>query len=86
MIGCIGEALPEGEEILLKHDPELEDANWVLLDEMQEAMRVGTSGLGEPAGPGYKEGGLRLPPKTAIAFQLLKAVVEDRFLGGEPKI
>ena len=49
-------------------------------------MRVGTAGLGEPAGPEYKEGGLRLPPKTAIAFQLLKAVVEDGFLSGAPKI
>lgn len=86
MIGAIGQALPEGEEILLKHDPELEDAKWVPLDEVREAMRVGTSGLGEPAGPEYKEGGLRLPPKTAIAFQLLKAVAEDGFLGGEPKM
>ncbi|CAD6572590.1 MAG: NADH pyrophosphatase [Alectoria sarmentosa] len=74
MIGAIGQCTPGGEEILLKHDPELEDAKWVTLAEVKEALRVGTSGLGEEAGEGYKEGGLRLPPRTAIANQLLSAV------------
>ncbi len=32
------------------HDPELEDAKWVTLAEVKEALRVGTSGLGEEAG------------------------------------
>ena len=63
-----------------QHDPELEDAKWVTLAEVKEALRVGTSGLGEEAGEKYQEGGLRLPPRTAIANQLLSAVT-DGFLG-----
>lgn len=74
MIGAIGQCVPGKEEILLKHDPELEDAKWVSLKEVEEALKFGTSGLGEDAPEGYKEGGLRLPPKTAIANQLLRAV------------
>ena len=85
MIGAIGQAVPGGEEILLKHDPELEDARWVGLDELREALEVGTSGLGEPAGKGYKEGGLRLPPTTAIANQLLRAVAGG-LMAGDSKI
>lgn len=85
MIGAIAQTAPGGENIVLKHDPELEDAKWVELDEVAEALRVGTSGLGDPAGEGYKEGNLRLPPRTAIANQLLRAVV-DGFLGGEHKM
>lgn len=85
MIGAIGQALPDGEKIHLEHDPELEDAKWVEMDEIRQALKVGTSGLGEPAGEGYVEGGLRLPPKTAIANQLLQAVVGG-FLGESPKI
>ena len=77
MIGAIGQCVPGKEEILLKHDPELEDAKWVKLEEVREALEVGTSGLGEEAGPRYKEGGLRLPPQTAIAYQLLAAVTGD---------
>lgn len=75
MIGAIAQAVPGGENILLKHDPELEDAKWVTLDEVREALAIGTSGLGDAPGKDYKEGGLRLPPKTAIANQLLQAVV-----------
>ena len=74
MIGAIGQCVPGGEDILLKHDPELENARWVSMAEVKEALKVGTSGLGEDAGPEYKEGGLRLPPRTAIANQLLTAV------------
>ncbi|KAG0646553.1 putative NADH pyrophosphatase [Hyphodiscus hymeniophilus] len=85
MIGAIGQALPDGEKIHLEHDPELEDAKWVDMDEVREALRVGTSGLGDGPGPEYTEGGLRLPPKTAIAHQLLTAVT-DGFLGESPKI
>ncbi|PBP27555.1 NADH pyrophosphatase [Diplocarpon rosae] len=85
MIGAIAQALPDGEKIHLEHDPELHDAKWVELDEIRNALEVGTSGLGEPAGDGYVEGGLRLPPRTAIANQLLRAVV-DGFLGEAPKI
>jgi len=83
MIGAIAQvASPENEEIRLEHDPELETAKWFNLEELQEALRVGTSGLGEAAPQGYKEGNLRLPPKTAIANQLITAVVEGGFMEG----
>jgi NAD+ diphosphatase len=85
MIGAIGQAIPEGETIHLGHDAELEDAKWFTADEVREALRVGTSGLGEDAGSEYKEGGLRLPPKTAIANQLMTAVVNG-FASGSPMI
>ncbi|KAF2023122.1 hypothetical protein EK21DRAFT_95165 [Setomelanomma holmii] len=85
MIGAIGQAIPEGETIHLGHDAELEDAKWFTAGEVREALRVGTSGLGEDAGPEYKEGGLRLPPKTAIANQLMTAVVNG-FASGTPMI
>ncbi|KAH6664429.1 NUDIX hydrolase domain-like protein [Halenospora varia] len=75
MIGAIGQALPDGEKIHLEHDPELEDARWFDVEDVKEGLRVGTSGLGEAAGEGYVEGNLRLPPQTAIANQLLRAVV-----------
>ena len=81
MIGAIAQCVPGGEEIMLKHDPELEHAKWVTLAEIKEALEIGTSGLGEEAGEKYKEGGLRLPPRTAIANQLLHAVTGS-FLDG----
>lgn len=74
MIGAVAQCVPGKEEILLKHDPELEDAKWCSLTEVAEALEVG-SGLGEPAPEGYVEGKLRLPPRTAIAHQLLRAVI-----------
>jgi NAD+ diphosphatase len=76
MIGAVAQALPDGENIHLEHDPELESAKWFPLEEVKEALAKGTSGLGENAPEGYKEGALRLPPHTAIANQLMKAVVE----------
>jgi NAD+ diphosphatase len=85
MIGAIGQAIPGGEEVNLGHDAELEDAKWFTTDELREALRVGTSGLGEGPGPEYKEGGLRLPPKTAIANQLMTAVVNG-FVTGNPNL
>ncbi|EUC46168.1 hypothetical protein COCMIDRAFT_4676 [Bipolaris oryzae ATCC 44560] len=85
MIGAVGQAIPEGETIHLGHDAELEDAKWFTAEEVREALRVGTSGLGEGPGPEYKEGGLRLPPKTAIANQLMTAVVNG-FASGSPMI
>lgn len=85
MIGAIGQAIPGGEEVNLGHDAELEDAKWFTLDEVREALKVGTSGLGEEAGPGYKEGGLRLPPKTAIANQLMSAVING-FVSGSANL
>jgi len=85
MIGAIGQAVPDGETIDLGNDPELEDAKWYTFEEVREALRVGTSGLSDPAGPEYKEGGLRLPPGTAIANQLITSVVNG-FVGGAPKM
>ncbi|KAL8827791.1 MAG: hypothetical protein Q9191_002980 [Dirinaria sp. TL-2023a] len=86
MIGAIAQTTGgKGEEIALKHDPELEDAKWVEVQEVREALELGTSGLGEEAPKGYKEGGLRLPPRMAIANRLLTAVVEG-FVGTGPKI
>ncbi|KAL2752700.1 hypothetical protein ACRALDRAFT_1072564 [Sodiomyces alcalophilus JCM 7366] len=75
MIGAIGEALPDGETISLAHDPELEDAKWVPLDEVRDALVHGVSNIGDAPPPSYKEGGLLLPPHTAIANQLLTALV-----------
>ena len=85
MIGAVGQAIPEGETIDLGNDPELDDARWFSFDEVREALRVGTSGLGEEAGPEYKEGGLRLPPSTAIAHQLMVSVCNG-FVSGVPKM
>ena len=85
MIGAIAQAVEGGEGIKLEHDPELEDAKWVGLEDVREALRVGTSGLGEPAQEGYIDGNLRLPPRTAIANQLLEAVCGD-FPKGMAKI
>ncbi|PGH11918.1 hypothetical protein AJ79_04610 [Helicocarpus griseus UAMH5409] len=83
MIGAVAQvATPENEAISLQHDPELEDARWFPIAEVEEALRVGTSDLGGKPGPEYKEGGLRLPPKTAIAHQLILAVVRGEFWGG----
>ncbi|KAK4541075.1 hypothetical protein LTR36_008300 [Oleoguttula mirabilis] len=85
MIGAVGQATPEGERIDLGNDPELDDAKWFDFGEVREALRVGTSGLGEEAGPEYKEGGLRLPPSTAIAHQLMVSVVNG-FVSAQPKM
>ena len=85
MIGAVGQAVPERETIDLGNDPELDDAKWFDFAEVREALRVGTSGLGDAAGPEYKEGGLRLPPSTAIANQLITSVVNG-FVGTDSKI
>ncbi|KAI1645359.1 NUDIX hydrolase domain-like protein [Daldinia loculata] len=85
MIGAIGQATPGGETIHLGHDEELTDARWFSFDEVREGIATGVSGLGDPAPAGYKEGALRLPPQTAIANQLIQAVLNG-YLGAVPKI
>lgn len=85
MIGAIGQSVPEGEVVDLGNDPELEDAKWFDFETVREALRTGTSGLGDDPNPEWKEGDLRLPPQTAIANQLMTAVVNG-FLGGESKM
>lgn len=76
MIGAIGQAQPDGEEIYLGHDAELEDAKWFPLDEVREALAKGTSSLGDPTPTAHVEGALRLPPPTAIANRLITSVVD----------
>ncbi|KAI1484062.1 NUDIX hydrolase domain-like protein [Daldinia eschscholtzii] len=85
MIGAIGQATPDGETIHLGHDEELTDARWFSFDEVREGIKFGISGLGEPAPAGYREGALRLPPQTAIAHQLILAVLKG-YLEAVPKI
>lgn len=80
MIGAIAQVSdPAHETISLEHDPELEDARWFEVGEVEEALRMGVSPLGENPGPEYKEGGLRLPPPTAIANQLIRTAVKAEY-------
>lgn len=76
MIGAIGQATPDGEKINLGNDAELEDAKWFGLDEVREALDNATSGIGDEPASDYKKGALRLPPTTAIANQLIRAIVD----------
>ncbi|KAI1376751.1 NUDIX hydrolase domain-like protein [Hypoxylon crocopeplum] len=85
MIGAIGQAAPGGETIHLGHDEELTDAKWFSFDEVREGIANGVSGLGDPAPSAYREGALRLPPQTAIANQLIQAVLKG-YLDAVPKI
>ena len=58
---------------------------WFAFAAVSAALRVGPSGLGGPAGPEDKEGGLRVPPSAAIANQLITSVVKG-FVGTDSKI
>lgn len=83
MIGAIAQVSePAHEKINLEHDPELEDARWFDVEEVEEALRVGVSDLSSEAGAEYK-GGLRLPPPTAIANQLIQSAVDAEYFRGE---
>lgn len=53
-------------------------AKWFPFDEVHTALNF-TSSLSDPPPEGYKEGSLRLPPATAIANQLIRAVVLSEF-------
>ncbi|KAL7934466.1 NUDIX hydrolase domain-like protein [Trichoderma chlorosporum] len=83
MIGAIAQALPDGEEISLL-DKELESASWFTFEEVREALKHGTSALGDPANEAYA-GALRVPPSQAIAHQLMQTVV-DGYMDLAPKI
>lgn len=74
MIGAIAQALPGAEEITY-HDKELGDAKWFDLAEVEEALNLRAIPMGEPAPPHFAEGKLRVPPPTAVAHQLLRAIV-----------
>lgn len=81
MIGAIAQVSdPAHETISLAHDPELEDAKWFPIAEVEEALKHGTSAIGDPPGPGYKEGNLRLPPPTAIANQLIQSAINQDYI------
>jgi NAD+ diphosphatase len=90
MIGAVAQATIDGEEVDLGNDPELEDARWWSIEDVREALKIATRGLGpsdrisQPEQ--YKEGGLVLPPKTAIANQLMEAVCNGGFLSGVTRI
>lgn len=60
MIGAIAQAVEE--TIKLQHDPELEDARWVSIDQVRQVIS--------------DSGDFTLPPHTAIANQLLQAVTD----------
>ncbi|KAI9818355.1 MAG: NADH pyrophosphatase [Phylliscum demangeonii] len=85
MLGAIAHAVPGQDQILLRHDPELEHARWVPLPELADALRSATIGLREDPLPPLPDrappAALRLPPQTAIANRLLTAVV-DGFVAG----
>ena len=85
MIGAVAQAVQGGDKIDLGHDPELEDAKWYKIEEVREALKYRTGGLDE-VGSQFKKGELRLPPKTAIANQLINAVVNGGFAGGDLKL
>ncbi|KAK9235797.1 NUDIX hydrolase domain-like protein [Lipomyces kononenkoae] len=74
MIGAIAEALPDGEEIHLEHDPELGDAQWFPFSTVRDALTVAerkSNGLDlEPT-----ETSIKVPPSKAIAHNLMRAVV-----------
>lgn len=83
MIGAIAQTSDAAhEKINLEHDPELEDARWFDIEEVEEALRIGTSDLSGAAPPEYK-GGLRLPPTTAIANQLIRSAVSAEYFYGD---
>ena len=86
MIGAVAQAIPGGEEIDLGNDPELEDARWCSLDQLREALKSPISGLDEEAVRNEATDSLKLPPRTAIANQLLVAVAGGFLGGGETKL
>ena len=54
MIGAIAQVSdPAHEAINLEHDPELEDAKWFSIAEVEEALKNGAGMLGEPPSKDY---------------------------------
>ncbi|KAI1433403.1 NUDIX hydrolase domain-like protein [Xylaria sp. CBS 124048] len=86
MIGAIGQALPGGENIHLGNDPELETARWYTFDEVREAMESSKSAVFGAPVPESEVDKLRVPPATAIANQLMAAVVDGWLNVNPPKI
>lgn len=76
MIGAIGQATPDGETIDLGNDPELEDAKWFTLDEVRDALKVGTSGLGERVSQSVLALMLVFPGLTFLSAQRIQRMAE----------
>jgi NAD+ diphosphatase len=94
MMGAIAQAAPgeDEREPDLDHDAELESAKWFTLEEIREALK-GTAWAEKGLGASDPIGGeskpdipLKVPPRTAIAHQLMAAVASGGFIGGESKI
>lgn len=81
MIGAVAQTIDGMETIDIGHDPELEDAKWVPLDRVRECLKHAQGLL-------YDDnfgGDLKVPGHTAIAHQLLLAVV-DGYLDDKHKL
>ena len=74
MIGAIAQAVPGGETIDLGNDPELEDARWCELKELRGVLDQSSNSIDGLSEEKATRENLKLPPKTAIANQLLAAV------------
>lgn len=55
MLGAIGEAVLGGDKIDLHHDPELEDARWVPLEEVRAALAKAADGIHDDVPEGHKK-------------------------------
>lgn len=83
MIGAIAQVSDEAHEtIYLQHDPELADARWFEIKEVEQALEDATGVTGVQSGSENKDR-LRVPPPTAIAHQLIKAAISADYLGTE---
>ncbi|KAF9586267.1 NADH pyrophosphatase [Lunasporangiospora selenospora] len=82
MVGCHAEALNEDFDVT-KEDQELEEAKWFSRQEILDALN-GSRGVnwGMPS----EDGGLRLPPRTAIAHHILKAWAAQKGEMLQPKM
>jgi NAD+ diphosphatase len=85
MLGAIGVAIEGHDTIDLEQDKELEDGRWVPLQEIRESLAASgpwEGGLGASDGKETTKEKIRVPPKTAIAHQLLDAVCNGGIIGG----
>jgi NAD+ diphosphatase len=71
MVGCIGVAAAGGE--VISRDDELEDARWFDVADVAAAVQATLSSSAEDPWAAREDAKFSLPPKFAVAFQLLKA-------------
>lgn len=87
MIGCVAQvasAAPEHHRIHLGHDPELDDARWYKIEDLRRdgVIEYAYHSAGFHKRPAELPDGLpQLPPPEAVAFNLVDAVVNGKFLG-----